>query len=92
MQSCSPHIDNKSLEVFIPDTMNGYGYFIDPETMKYIDTSSQHNYIDEYDNETCCKKTTHYSGYKDNTRIYMYTIVAIASFSATVFLFEYLHK
>lgn len=92
MQLCSPPIDNKSLEVFIPETMNGYGYFIDPETMKYIDTSSQYNYIDGHDNETYCKNTTRHSAHKDNTRIYTYTIVAIASFSATVFLFEYLHK
>lgn len=92
MQSCSLRIDNNSSEYFIPETMNGYGYFIDTETMKFIDISSRYDAMDTVDNEYRSKPANYSYTYKDNTRIYIYTIIAVASFSATVFLFEHLHK
>lgn len=93
MQLYSARSFHNSTDIVIHDSSNDYGHFIDTETMKYIHHSVHHNRYDtKLEEDMLSNNITNYSKSKDYTHIYAYIIVSIISFSATVFVFDLLHK
>lgn len=89
----SSHIGHKLMDIVVHDPSNDYGYFIDTETMKYIHPLVHRNRYDtKLEENTFSNNITDYTKCKDYTHIYAYIIVSILSFSATVFIFDFLHK
>lgn len=84
---------HNSMNIVIHDSSNDYGHFIDTETMKYIHQSVHHNRYDtKLEEDMLSNNTAEYSKHDEYTHIYAYIIVSIISFSATIFVFDLLHK